>query len=249
MSNQGSENLKKRTFLAAAVAACIGLGGASTVAEAATVGIAGVETKVTVTAPLGALGLSGAPFGTATADVSGANPVFTFPITGGTIDSHTDTALIEHQGSGVTLSALADSTKSATVGNFLINTGTGTVSGGIIDAGTGMEVASGVTFFDIASSGDPRGVELLISTALAGALTDVFGAPDLEGATVWLRCSRREAGPAAAGGAAAARRTWRDGCDKAPEAQGSLSGLHRLIQGGAAHSMRRPVFVQDSGVP
>ncbi len=183
MSNQGSENLKKRTFLAAAVAACIGLGGASTVAEAATVGIAGVETKVTVTAPLGALGLSGAPFGTATADVSGANPVFTFPITGGTIDSHTDTALIEHQGSGVTLSALADSTKSATVGNFLINTGTGTVSGGIIDAGTGMEVASGVTFFDIASSGDPRGVELLISTALAGALTDVFGAGDLTGAT------------------------------------------------------------------
>ncbi len=175
--------MTKRTFFAAALIAVIGFGAASGDAEAATVGIAGGETRVTVTAPLTALGLSGAPFGTATADVSGANPVFTFPITGGSLDTHAGTALIEHQGSGVTLSAISDPGISATVGNFLINTDKLTVSGGIIDAGTGKEVASGVTFFDIVGGNDPRGVQINISSALAGALTDVFGADDLTGAT------------------------------------------------------------------
>lgn len=175
--------MKKRTFFAAAFVALIGFGAASTDTEAATVGIAGVETKVTVTAPLGALGLSGAPFGSATADVSGPDPVFTFPITGGSLDTTAGTALIQHQGSGVTLSALSDPGTSATVGNFLIDTGAGTVSGGIIDAGTGSEVASGVTFFDIVAGNDPRGVQINISSALADALTDTFGAGDLTGAT------------------------------------------------------------------
>lgn len=172
-----------RPILAAAFVAVLGFGATNGAAQAATVGIAGGETAVTVTAPLGALGLSGAPFGTATADVSGPAPVFTFPVTGGTIDTGAGTARIEHDGSGVTLAALADPSVSATVGNFLVDTGAGIVSGGIIDAGTGSEVASAVPFFEIVAGGDPRGVELLISSALAGALTDVFGADDLTGAS------------------------------------------------------------------
>jgi hypothetical protein len=159
------------------VAAAVAIGlmpGASAPAQAATLPLVGNKTEVEVTAPLGALGLGGAPFGTATVDVSGANPVFAFPVTGGTLDTATGDALVEHQGSGVTQSALADPAIGATVGNFFIDTIAGLVSGDVIGG------ASGVPFFDLGAA-TPSGVELFITSELAGALTGVFGADNLTG--------------------------------------------------------------------
>jgi hypothetical protein len=144
-------------------------------AEAATLPLVGNQTEVEVTAPLAALGLGGAPFGTATVDVSGANPIFTFPVTGGTLDTASGDARVEHQGSGVTLSALADPTVSATVGNFFIDTIALQVSGDVLGG------ASGVPFFDLGAA-TTSGVELFITAELAGALTGVFGADNLTGA-------------------------------------------------------------------
>jgi len=130
------------------------------------------ETTVEVTADLAGLGLSGAPYLDATVDASGPNPVFAFPITGGTLDPGTGAAMTEHDNSGVTLSA---GSTSATVGNFVVDTAGATVDGDIIGG------ATDITFFTF---GTPTGsgIPLLISDPLATTLTGVFGAPDLEGA-------------------------------------------------------------------
>lgn len=153
-------------------------------ATAASVNIIGGVTEVTVTAPLGALGLTGAPSGTATAEVVGGLPVFSFPITGGIASTTSPNAIINHDGAGVTLTAdlPADTTAvtnmvSATVGNFVINTELATVFGTVND---GTEF---LPFFTFGEDTDLPGVELEISATLAGALTSVFAAPDLTGAT------------------------------------------------------------------
>jgi len=136
--------------------------------------IAGGETTVDVTADLVGLGLSGAPFGLATVDVSGATPVFAFPITGG--DLLPTGALIEHEGSGVTLTALGDPLVSVTVGDFLIDTAQATIFGDVIGG------AQDLALFDLGPT-TPGGIEIAITAQLAGALTTVFGADDLTGAT------------------------------------------------------------------
>jgi glycerophosphoryl diester phosphodiesterase len=163
-----------KEFVTTASLGAILLLSAPDTSEAATIGIAptGVTT-VEVTAPLGALGLSGVPFGTATA--SGA--VFSFPITGGTIDTGTGNALIEHEGSGVTLS---NGSVNVSVGNFLIDTMMGTVSGNVIGA------PGSVTFFTFGAPG-ATGIPLLISSELAGKLQSIFtGAPNLTDAPFGL---------------------------------------------------------------
>lgn len=162
-----------RTLLAGlALTGALGLASA---AQAATLALGGNQTTVEVTADLAGLGLSGAPFGTATVDATGANPVFAFAITGGTLDTVTGNALIAHEGSGVTLAALADPAVSATVGNFLIDTAGATVFGDVIGG------AADIALFTFGTV-DDAGVELLIAGDLAGALTAVFGAADLTGA-------------------------------------------------------------------
>ncbi|MEM9342076.1 MAG: VPLPA-CTERM sorting domain-containing protein [Pseudomonadota bacterium] len=131
--------------------------------------IVGGETTVAVTAPLGDLGLGGAPFGTATAD----GGVFAFPVTGGTSDS--SGLLIEHDGSGVTLFTLdINDTSAVTVGNFLIDTAQATVFGDVLGGPSGLDLFSFGTV-------DSSGIGLNITSTLAGALTDIFGAPDLAG--------------------------------------------------------------------
>ena len=175
-------------------------------AEASSVGIAPVGvTTVEVTANLGSLGLGGAPVGSATAD----GAVFSFPITGGSIDSGSGDALIEHDGSGVKLFALADASINVSVGNFLIDTMMQTVSGDVFGG------SSGVTFFNFGTPG-ASGIPLLISSDLASALTSIFGAPDLTGAEFGLANTNPTVVPlpaglplllAALGGLAALRRT------------------------------------------
>jgi hypothetical protein len=149
-------------------------------AEAASLNITGVETDVTVTADLAGLGLAPSTFGTATAVEVDQQLVVTFPITGGALNLGTGAALIEHDGSGVTLSALADPTLSATVGNFLIDTDAGLISGDVIASPIGS--LSGVPFFSLGAP-TAQGLTLGITTELAGALTGIFGAPDLTDAT------------------------------------------------------------------
>lgn len=133
------------------------------------------DTTVLVTARLAALGLGGAPTGTAGVSLDpDGRPLFAFGITGGTIDK-AGNALIEHTGSGVQLFALAAPATSATVGNFLIDTLAGTVSGIVNGAGPST------VLFNFGET-TRRGISLNISSGLAGALTAVFGAPDLTGA-------------------------------------------------------------------
>jgi hypothetical protein len=167
-----------KAMLSAAAGLAMGLFAAFSPAQAAPVALVGNETTVTVTAPLGTLGLSGAAFGTATLSVVDGLPAFAFPITGGTIDSATSDALIEHNGSGVTLTGAGTS---ATVGNFLIDTLAMTVFGDLIDAATGTSIASGLELFGFGAETARPGVQLLITSTLAGALSDTFGAPDLTG--------------------------------------------------------------------
>ena len=165
----------RQSILAVALGA-IALFSAGERSEAGTVGIAPVGvTTVEVTAPLGTFGIGGAPIGTATA--TGA--VFSFPITGGSIDTTTGNALIEHDGSGVNLFALANPSINVSVGNFLIDTMMGTVSG---DA---FGIATGVTFFTF---GTPReaGIPLLISPVLGGVIASFFNVPNLAGAEFGL---------------------------------------------------------------
>lgn len=183
------------TSRAIAVLGALTLGSAlvPTATEAATLPIVGGETTVTVTADLAGLGLSGAPFGTASVEVIDGLPVFGFPITGGSLDETTGTALIEHDGSGVTLAALSDPTVDVTVGNFLIDTEDATISGDVIG---GPEDLALFEFGTI----DETGIQLLIAEDLAGALTDVFGAPDLEGAEFGLATTGPQVVPLPAAG-------------------------------------------------
>jgi hypothetical protein len=138
-------------------------------AQAATVNITGGITTVDVTADLAGLGLGAAAFGTAS--LSGST--FTFPISGGTVDTATGNAIIEHTGVGVALFA---GTTAATVGNFVIDTAAATIRG---------NVNGGSAFVDLFTLGPAttQGIEVLFASPLAGALSQVFGAPDLTGAT------------------------------------------------------------------
>jgi hypothetical protein len=156
--------MKKLLFSAALAAAAL-LGAT---AHASTIGVGGGNTDITVTADLAGLGLTPTLDGTATANADGS---FRFPITGGSTDG--TNAIIRHDGSGVTLTA---GSTSASIGDFIIDTKFKNVTGTLFGAGSGIE------FFTFGETVDPRGVELLISSTLAGALTDVFGAGDLSGA-------------------------------------------------------------------
>jgi len=142
---------------------------ASGTAQASTVSIEGGITTLEVVAPLGALGLTGAPTGTASAD----GAVFSFPITGGSVFSNGN-ALIEHEGVGVTLSNAMGT--EATVGDFRIDTAMASILG-TVNGGTDF-----VPLFELGAA-DARGIEVTIGETLAGALTSIFGAPDLNGAT------------------------------------------------------------------
>ena len=167
----------EKFLLTAAALTLAGAASAQEVPEGADeegpVAIVGGATTVDVTAPLGDLGLAAAPFGSATAD-GGA---FTFPITGG--QTGMDGLLVEHEGSGVTLSALADPSIAVTVGNFVIDLTIDTPEGGLF--GDVIGGAEGLPLFDFGEATE-AGLPLFVSGTLAGALSDVFGAPDLTGA-------------------------------------------------------------------
>jgi hypothetical protein len=164
-----------RIFTAVAVAGALTVGAVQTAGTASALTIIGGETAVTVTADLAGLGLTPGLVGTASfGDPVMGFPTVLFPITGG--DAGASGAVIEHDGSGVSLTAGATT---ASVGNFVVDTGAAEVRGDLLGVTTG----SPLPFFDFGSETALPGVQLTITSTLAGALSDVFGAPDLAGAT------------------------------------------------------------------
>jgi hypothetical protein len=158
----------------AALALVAGTAGFTTAASAATLPIIGNSTSVTVTAPLGDLGLTGAPLGTATVEIVDGLPVFSFPVTGGTANG---ALLVEHDGSGVTLTA---GETSAFVQNFLIDTEAGSVFGAYGLVGSDPLGTAPLFSLDI-DNASAAGIPILITTELAGVLFEVFNVAGLAG--------------------------------------------------------------------
>jgi hypothetical protein len=144
-------------------------------AEAATLRIVGNATEIEVTADLAGFGLTPSVVGPASVGTSaGGNLLLGFPITGGTLDTTTGNALVEHEGTGARLTGGGTT---VTAANFLIDTGLTTVFGDV-DV-NGSPFGDDLPLFRFGSETALPGIQLLISDTLAGALTQVFGAPDL----------------------------------------------------------------------
>lgn len=121
--------------------------------------IVGGATSVTFNPTFLSLGLNVTPIGSATLDGATA----TFPITGGTLNTNTSLALIEHDGSGLTLD---DGTSFLDLENFLINTGTPGITG---DATLDGGFVGNVPLFELGA-----GLEVLLTAAAADVLDATF---------------------------------------------------------------------------
>jgi PEP-CTERM motif len=155
---------------------------AASVAQAAALPIVGGVTSVTVTsAPtLTALGLGFAPLGSAVASPGSAGtPLVYFPVTGGSIDTASFAGTIAHNGSGI---RLFNSTASANLTDFLINTSTGVLSGSVA---FGTTTLTGVPLFNLSASGVITSpFNLTVTAAAGGALSTIFGIPNITGAVL-----------------------------------------------------------------
>ncbi len=189
-------------FLSKLVATCaiavLGLLGAPA-AKAATLQIVGGETTITVTNLYGLTPVP-LPFLGGSFDTSGPNPTVTYQITGGSLDTDTGQALIEHRRSGL---LLVDDLPRPRAGllafNFLIDTAAANVSGGGVGysraSGLVGPVRSGVSLFDFGTGTELPGIQLLISERLAGGLTRILGAPDLTGQEIGYATTAPEVVP------------------------------------------------------
>jgi hypothetical protein len=136
--------------------------------------ITGGSTSVLLSAAsaLDSLGISVAPLGSASVSLSPDNtPIATFPITGGEIEA--GDALIEHEGSGLSLS---NSTSIVELEDFLIDTANALLSGVVTADGTQIGV---VPLFSIGA-----GLSLSLTSEAGAALASVFGIPDLTGTVI-----------------------------------------------------------------
>ncbi len=209
--------------------------------EAHAVAVTGGTTAVTVTADLAGLGLTPGLEGSATAEVNDGLLTVFFPITGGSTGP-AGNALIEHEGSGVSLTAEDGTT--ASVGNFVIKTSASTVFGDLFGVTTG----SPLPFFTFGEETALPGVELEFSSTLAGALSGRVRGAGSDGRHLRLRRAVADAGAGAAAGrrAAADRRAGH----ARPRAAQDLQGLR---PGGARSDARaaRPggPAVRSRGAP
>ncbi len=155
---------------------------ATPAAQAQALPIIGGLTSVTLTAAptLASVGLAVAPLGSAQVSPGSAGiPIAYFPVTGGAIDTVSFAGSIQHAGSGLSLSN-ASATVSLT--NFVIDTTTSLLSGNVAVGGSGLGV---VPLFTIGSSGVATSpFSLSLTAAAAGALSTVFGIPNLTGAVL-----------------------------------------------------------------
>ena len=155
-------------------------------AQAAT--LVGGETRVQVTADLAALGLTPGVLGSASI-VSGSPLTVAFPITGGTLDASLAGSIL-HEGSGVSLTAGANT---LALTNFIIDTVGQRILGDAALNGASLATDLPIFTFNLASVTPAQltnlaapALSLRISSEAAGALTTVFGAPNLAGAEFGL---------------------------------------------------------------
>ncbi len=156
-------NIKTITLATALVVAALGT---AERAQAHGLDIIGNDTSVELTSfgALTGLGLSVTGLGSASIDASGATPIATFDITGGTLNPDTGFALIEHDGSGL---GLSDGTTFVSLQNFLIDTENGVLSG---DVSVDKSLVGNIELFSITDD-----LTLLLTGAAAGALNGVYG--------------------------------------------------------------------------
>jgi hypothetical protein len=140
--------------------------------QAQAVPVVGGKTTVNLTsaAALTGLGVTVTTLGSATAMAgAGGIPVVDFPITGGDLSS-SFAGTIEHIGSGLKLTA---GTASISLTDFLINTSTLSLSGGVQ---FGTTTLANVPLLNLVSTGNAAApFDLTLTTAAAGALNTVFG--------------------------------------------------------------------------
>ena len=110
--------------------------------------------------------------------IEAVGPTAVFPITGGTIDDVTGELLVEHDGSGLTLSA---GTTSLLLLNFLIDTENTQILGDAVtiapDTNDDLQAAAlnDIPLFTL------DGLDLLLTSTAAGAIDSLFGVPGLTG--------------------------------------------------------------------
>lgn len=145
--------------------------------------VVGGQTRVQVTADLAGLGLTPGITGTASL-ISGSPLTVGFPITGGSLDSALG-GFILHEGSGVSLTAGGNL---LTLSNFIIDTVSQRILGDAALNGTSLADDLSLFSFDLSSvtpaqltNLDAPALALFFTPGAAGALTQVFGAPDLTG--------------------------------------------------------------------
>jgi hypothetical protein len=171
----------KMSHLAAATATTLCLAAASAGAQSLPI-VGGFTSVALVSAPtLSAAGLSVSGLGSALISPgSGGIPVAYFPVTGGTLNTASFAGSIQHTGSGLSLSS---STATLNLTNFVIDTVGGILSGQAAVVG-GSNLGS-VPLFTLGSSGNPAApFSLSLTATAAGALSSVFGIPNLTGALI-----------------------------------------------------------------
>lgn len=158
-------------------------------APAATIMLGGGTTTVefvpAVVQTLTDAGLALSPLGTAS--LSGTTAMF--PITGGMIDTDTEMAEIFHSGSGLRFD---DGMMMLDLMNFVINATVtpGSESGVLTGDVMGAADLSDVPLFDIGP-----GLQLTLRSEAAGALSNIFGLPDLTGTTIGTAAASPEPVP------------------------------------------------------
>jgi hypothetical protein len=102
-----------------------------------------------------------------------------FLVTGGFLNTATFAGVIEHDGSGL---ALSDATSTVNLTDFVIDTVALTLTGQVAVGDTAL---GAVPLFSLGFSTNPFSpVSLQLTSAAAGALSAVFGLPDLTGLTL-----------------------------------------------------------------
>lgn len=177
--------MKKVLFIAAGL--FLVLASVNTDSHATLLPIEGVKTDVELTSfsAISGLGITLFPLGTATVDASGKLPIISFPITGGTVNTDTGNALIEHQGSGFALANFKQ-LDVVLLGNFLIDTNQSLLFGDVafIDGLSSFGKAKDVALFDLVPFGNL--FEVNLTGTAAGLLADVFEIPNLTGFQIGL---------------------------------------------------------------
>lgn len=173
VAQRSGRPINPANFVRAAFAALLATFMSAGPAQAATIIGGGTEVALTAAPTLTSLGLSFNTFGSSSTRIVNGVPVATFLITGGTVNDTTGALLVRHDGSGILFSA---NNSTLSIGNFLIDSAAGLVSATTIANGTGLGV---VPVFNIGP-----GLTLNLTSQAAGAFTQVFGAPNLTGATI-----------------------------------------------------------------